>query len=161
MFIAHLPAGYILATFLKDKKSQLFLLIGSIAPDLDLLYFYTIGQRSVVHHSYVTHMPYFWILLSFMGMLITRLQGRNFDGLFLALLSGTILHLFLDSFTGGIHWLAPFSDKELIFFHVPATHSHWTLNFILHWTFWFEIITIVFSVFLFFRRRNITAKKQP
>ncbi|HPF78328.1 MAG TPA: metal-dependent hydrolase [Alphaproteobacteria bacterium] len=154
MFIAHLPAGYILATFLKDKKSQLLLLTGSIAPDFDLIYFYTIGQRAVVHHAYPTHMPYFWILLSLGGILFARLFGKNLDLPFLALLCGAILHLFLDSVTGGIHWLSPFSDKELIFFDVPASFSHWTLNFILHWTFLFEIGIIFFAGFLFFRRRN-------
>lgn len=57
MFVAHLPAGYILSKFWKNKTAQYFLLIGSILPDLDLLYFYTIGQRAVVHHAYPTHSP--------------------------------------------------------------------------------------------------------
>ena len=161
MFIAHLPAGYVLSSFLQRKSARFALLAGSIAPDIDLIYFYTFGQRAVVHHAYATHMPWFWIICCLCGIILARLCKKNMDTLFLAFFGGTMLHLFLDSFTGGIHWLAPLSDTELIFFTVPSVHSHWTLNFILHWTFWLEIIIILIAGILFLRNSRFTTKKKP
>lgn len=61
MFIAHLPAGYILGKAVtksvdtpRNKLLLIFIMIGSIVPDIDLLYFYTLFQRLRIdkHHTF-------------------------------------------------------------------------------------------------------------
>jgi inner membrane protein len=70
MFIAHLPAGYVMARLLarrarlRGRAGVRFLwagAIGAIAPDFDLAYFYLVDGRQHNHHSYVTHYPVIWI----------------------------------------------------------------------------------------------------
>ena len=72
MFLAHMPAGYMASKFLlsqfqldisKTKWLLLLGLLGSIFPDLDMLYFYLIDNRQHGHHSYLTHIPFYWISL--------------------------------------------------------------------------------------------------
>ena len=72
MFIAHLPAGYISSTLLLQRfksspvNAKAFVasgMIGAIAPDLDMFYFYLIDQGRHNHHSYFTHFPLVWIAL--------------------------------------------------------------------------------------------------
>ncbi|MCM0684581.1 hypothetical protein [Akkermansia massiliensis] len=51
MFIAHLPAGYLLAKTIRlrtpgRKAVMTAALLGAIAPDLDLFYFYTLDGAS-------------------------------------------------------------------------------------------------------------------
>jgi len=63
MFIAHLPAGYMLSKGVvalghlrrlgEQTKRRLIAagMIGAIIPDIDLLYFYLIDHRQHGHHS--------------------------------------------------------------------------------------------------------------
>jgi inner membrane protein len=161
MFISHLPAGYIASHLYKEPKTKWAVLIGNILPDIDLLYFYTWGERAVVHHAYPTHMPYFWIMALTLCYGLCRLFKIKSGKSLLACFTGIILHLFLDTVTGGIYWLAPLSDIEARFFDVPAKHSHWTLNFILHWTFWIEIAIILIASILFIRNRFFLTQEKP
>lgn len=155
MFIGHLPAGYILSPLFTDSRAKAALLIGAVLPDIDLFYFYTIGERAAVHHSYATHTPVFWVALIGLWAVIMRFVFKQPMGIpALALLCGTLLHLLLDSITGGVFWLAPFSDAELIFFHVPARYPHWIMNFVFHWTFALELVTCAAASLLFLRRRK-------
>ncbi|MDL2321036.1 hypothetical protein LJC47_01630 [Desulfosarcina sp. OttesenSCG-928-B08] len=74
MFIGHLPASYLVTCALDTKAPDLvpkrlrplavkvFLLAG-IFPDIDLLYFYLIDNRSQHHHLYWTHLPFCWLVL--------------------------------------------------------------------------------------------------
>ena len=69
MFIAHLPAGYLLTRFVVVKRGMAHIpsfqyrtfmalgLIGSLLPDVDMLYFYLIDNRQHLHHGYWTHIP--------------------------------------------------------------------------------------------------------
>ncbi|MBB3992622.1 hypothetical protein GGR95_000241 [Sulfitobacter undariae] len=57
MFIAHVPAAYLLSRSLRDPQAQIALLIGSVAPDLDLTRFYFLDGQSIHHHEYLTHRP--------------------------------------------------------------------------------------------------------
>lgn len=68
IFIAHLPAGYLLAKTifsrtLGARAVMAAALLGSITPDLDLLYFYTLDAQQRHHHSYWTHYPAVWLAL--------------------------------------------------------------------------------------------------
>ena len=59
IFIAHLPAGYLLtktifSRTLGARAVMAAALLGSITPDLDLLYFYTLDARQRHHHSIPT-----------------------------------------------------------------------------------------------------------
>ena len=154
MFIGHLPAGYILSSFFRNKAAQIAILVGSILPDLDLFYFYTIGQRAVVHHMYWTHMPFFWIGICLVLWVILKIFKPEMTLIAAALFVGTILHLALDTIAGGIFWLMPFYDHDLVLVTVPARHSHWLLNFFLHWTFALEILVCLIAGCLLLKRRN-------
>lgn len=68
MFIAHAPAGYLLLRVLSTRlqyRLSLWLtgLFFSVAPDLDLIWFYAFSDRSIPHHQFVTHWPLFWLVL--------------------------------------------------------------------------------------------------
>ena len=165
MFIAHGPAGYLLAkTVYRDRgKNQLILILitvaASLAPDLDLLYFYLIDHRAHNHHSYWPHIPFYWLLIYCLAIgVAVALNAERFLAFASAAFLGVGLHLFLDTITGGIRWIFPFSNKYYAFVDIPAVYSWWVLNFLLHWTFLLEIILVLLACYqikfahsLFFR----------
>lgn len=155
MFIAHLPAGYLLSHTLKDKSARTAIMVGSLIPDIDLLYFYTLSDRAVVHHNYWTHIPSFWLLFMIIVGLLFRILSPGKEKIILALSLGALLHLALDSIAGSIFWLAPFHDKPLTLVQVPALYHPWQLNFILHWTFTVEIIICIIAAFTFLLNRKL------
>lgn len=73
MLVAHVPAAYLLSVRLRDSRLQAAFLIGSVAPDLDMLLFYFRDARSVHHHEYLTHRPILWV-----GMLLLALCLHRF-----------------------------------------------------------------------------------
>ncbi len=148
MFIAHLPAGYLLTRWLQKKlKTQKFLWVGllaSVFPDLDMLYFYLINDRQTLHHHYWTHLPLLWIALWIVMIIVAKiLKNRTLYVLTMIVLTNLALHFALDSIVGGISWLYPFIDYDLSLFTVPATHDFWVWSFVFHWTFLLEIAVIV------------------
>lgn len=159
MFIGHIPAGYILTKIIQKKiKIQycLFIgLIGSIFPDLDMLYFYLIDNRQHLHHSYWTHIPFYWLSIAVIILALLRiLKKKTYLIAAIIFLSNIFLHLFLDTLFGKIAWLFPFTDKAYYLFEVPSVHSFWIYNFIFHWTFLFEIGVITWAIYLFFKDRE-------
>ncbi len=159
MFIGHLPAGYILTDALQKKfnlKKYLWIgLIGSIFPDIDILYFYLIDNRQNLHHSYWTHLPFDWLIISAIAMLaIWLLKRKAYLVAALIFFSNVFLHLLLDTIVGKIEWLYPLTTASYALFEVPATHNFWVYNFLLHWTFLFEIGAILWAVWVFVRNRN-------
>ena len=140
MFIAHIPAGYLLSRSLKcvlNRAERLTVLIGSILPDLDLLLFYFRDGQMVHHHTYLTHRPILWVTVTCAGLLLARFHR---SGRLLAMLGiACLLHLILDSIAGAINWGWPLFDITGPLVIVPATRSHWVLSFLTHWTFAFEI----------------------
>lgn len=153
MFIGHLPAGYLLSRVFSDRATQAAVTVGSILPDIDLLYFYTLGERAVVHHYYWTHIPAFWVVLGAVVWSILRIARLRYHAYVAPLLLGVFLHLCLDSIAGSIFWMYPFSDTALTLVHVPALYDPWYLNFIWHWTFAVEIAVVLFAVYIFVRRQ--------
>ena len=151
MITAHLPASFLITKFCigsKGTKFQLLLgILAGIAPDFDLVYFYTIDNRQHLHHGYFTHIPAYigggLIITILINLLIgkrilTRMQAIVFLNLF--------LHCFLDTIAGGIKWFYPFSEKYIFFFTVPAYLGPSIWNFFLHWTFALEVMIWIVTV---------------
>jgi len=164
MFIAHLPAGFLLTRrFLKTERNNVnyikFLFVGlvaSIAPDFDMAYFYLIDNRQHPHHSYWTHIPIYWIGLyalfvyptyRFFGQLGVRLLS-------LFLICG-LLHMMLDSIASGIKWLYPFNTDYHGIWRIPSLYDWWVANYLFHWTFLLELLIIATAAFTFLRDRRL------
>lgn len=164
MFIAHLPAGYVLTRTIqnKAKKSQYMALglLGSVFPDLDLVYFYLVDQRQTMHHYYWIHIPFYWFLISMGTFLMIYLFKRTQYKLpAFIFFTAIFLHLLLDTVVGNMLWLYPFSESLFAFFEVPAIYDFWVYNFIFHWTFLFEILLILWAACLFFKARTVKIPK--
>lgn len=166
MFIGHLPAGYVANDLLQrtcwrglsaaeKRMTTWVMLIGSLAPDFDLLHFYLGDGRQHNHHTYWPHVPVVWLgigaVLALAGWLLKSRRLLLADA---ALMIAIFLHLVCDTIAGGIAWWYPWSERLVVWFHVPAVHQPWYWNFFLHWTFLFEITVIVWAVLVFVRRRR-------
>ena len=159
MFIGHLPAGYILTETVQEKfKTSRYLLIGLIAsvlPDIDVPYFYFVDHQQNLHHGYWIHIPFYWLIIaSITFFVIWALKKKAYMVAAIIFFSNIFLHLFLDTIVGKIEWLYPFSDKSFAFFEVPAVYDWWVYNFVFHWTFLFEMVVIIWAIFILIRRRN-------
>lgn len=163
MLIAHAPAGYIVnRTFNKARNQNIsflkFGLIFSLWPDLDLIYFYFFDKKATFHHLYFAHLPFALLICLLLVIPFKHLKVfqriKNYYYLFLI---NWFVHLILDTFTGGIAWLYPLSNKVFTLIVVPAVYSHWIISFILHWSFVIEII-IVFIAFSLALRKPLRSK---
>ncbi len=160
MFIAHLPAGYLLARHLARKRPNRKRLVltglgASLLPDLDLFWFYLVDGRQTAHHAYLFHTPLFWISLAAIASVIAWLTAWKAAQPFIrvALLS-VLLHMVLDSVAAEIAWLKPFAPYEVNLVHVPAGHDWWVWNFVLHWTFLLEMGIVAAAALAFWNDRN-------
>lgn len=163
LFIAHLPAGYVISKSLWIKFSsrcqgisqRLFLsagLIGSVAPDFDLFYFYLMDHRANHHHTYFTHYPIVWFALLGLSLLCLRFFSPKKWAILVTLFCvNALVHLLLDSVVGDIWWLMPFVDQPYALFTVPAKFNPWWLSFLLHWSFLCELLIICIAVWLWLR----------
>jgi len=127
MFLAHLPAGYLLSQRISNRFGFGTLiwigLIGSVLPDFDLFYFYLIDGRQHPHHSYWSHIPAFWLIIFCVTILISVFgRHRRLTDISLILFPNIFLHLLLDSVAGGgIKWFYPITEINLALFTVPST----------------------------------------
>ncbi len=115
--------------------------LGAIAPDLDLFYFYLVDHRQTHHHLYWSHFPLLWLTVFCLIYCLHRVWDRKhltFPGLVFC--GSGVVHMLLDSLVGDICWLAPFSYEPFSLFTVPGGYHPWWLNFILHWSFFFEVV---------------------
>ena len=184
MFVAHLPAGYLVTRYYlrsiglyrmgssnigprkmdtQNTVARFYVLFGllcSILPDIDLFYFYLIDHRQHEHHSYWTHIPLFWILLSALLYFGSKaLFNKNIGLICLILLINTQLHMLLDSVAGGIYWLFPFGGEKYRLFVVTARFDWWVWNFFIHWTFLFELLIIIAAMHVFWNDRKSALMK--
>ena len=169
MIIAHAPSGYILGTLISRRISRIPIsakavivagIIGALAPDFDMLYFYLIDNRQTHHHKYLSHWPIIWLTLtaaSTVWLSVAR-QSRVAFLSFVFFLGG-VLHLVLDSFVGDIWWFAPFIDQPYAMFTIPARFKPWWLSFILHWSFTVELVVCTWA-FLLYRKRSHDSSRQ-
>ncbi|MFC1599408.1 metal-dependent hydrolase [Patescibacteria group bacterium] len=167
MFLAHLPAGYILTKKLAKhpkaaQKAATLLGLGlfaSIVPDLDLAWWFLIDKGQHFHHSYWIHIPFYWLIIGLIALAVIKIAKRNELVLPLVVfMAGIFLHLILDTFVGGIKWLYPISDISIIIAHVPAVYDYWVYNFIFHWTFLLEIAIFAWAGIIWLNKWLTTAE---
>jgi hypothetical protein len=168
MLIAHAPAGYLLTrvlsrTLFKDtvepeRQNRLYQLLmfagilGGIFPDFDFIYHIFIDSDRTPHHSYLTHLPMFWLSLWLMLFALGQwLKDRRFFALTTTFCLCAMLHLVLDTLTGVIYWFAPFNRMGLNVFTVADVHVWWVRNYTDHWTFLIEIFIVGVAMILFLR----------
>lgn len=162
MFLAHMPAGYLASKLLvsqfrldspKTKCLLLLGLLGSIFPDLDMFYFYLVDNRQHSHHSYWTHIPFYWISLLAVSYAVAALYKSRFLVAAATVFIGCILlHLSLDTFAGGgIKWLYPIQNSYINIFSIPSRHGYWLWNYFLHWTALVELTIISFAAITFWK----------
>lgn len=149
MFIAHLPAGYLLARRMGRGHPQRTALIAtglvaSILPDTDLLWFHLVDQRQTPHHAYMFHWPLFWVAGAALAWGGARLlKWRSVEPFIWVALAAVLLHMALDSVAAEIGWFRPFSDHGLNLVQVPARYDWWVWSFVLHWTFLAELAIVL------------------
>ncbi len=168
MFIAHIPSGYIMSKYILDRArhipvaaTALFMagIIGAVAPDFDMIYFYLIDHRQTNHHRYISHWPILWLSLVVVSYLLLRYTKRQREAFLAMTFSlGGMLHLILDSFAGVIWWFAPFLDRPYTILSVVARTQPWWLNFILHGSFVLELLICVWALILY---RNSSSRVLP
>jgi inner membrane protein len=149
MFVAHIPAGYLLSRYLsrghEDRKALILTgVVASVLPDTDLLWFYLVDNRQTVHHAYVFHWPLFWVACAASAWAVARIMNwtRLYPFIRVAL-ACLLLHMVLDSIAAEILWLKPFADLEVNLVKVPARYGWWVWNFVLHWTFLLELAIVL------------------
>lgn len=152
MFVAHLPSGYLVFRALprawRTRVALAGALIGSVLPDLDLVYFYLVDERRHAHHTYWSHIPFYWLVIALMGIPVVGVVRRSWLPAASALLAGVLAHLLLDTVAGGIFWLHPIRDVEVVLVHVPPRYSWWVWSFVLHWSFALELVVIAGAALL-------------
>lgn len=155
MFIGHLPAAYLaLKPFQRHLPPMAFgaALVGSVLPDVDMLWFYLVDDRAHHHHAYLTHRPVLWMQLWLLGMLLRRFAPRL--GIIMAMLAtGALIHMLLDSIAGAIHWGWPVAGAPITLVEVQPTHDHWIKSFLSHWTFKVEIAICLLAALVWWRSR--------
>ncbi len=139
MFIAHMPAGYLLGAAIAQRwpavqfrAAWLALLLGSIAPDIDLLYFYGLSDRSINHHAYPTHVPIVCLIVSVTVALCLWRAPQRWRIVWTLFCTGWLLHLVLDTVAGRIWWLWPWVTTPFVLIEVPRRFELWWLNFLTH-----------------------------
>jgi inner membrane protein len=152
---AHLPSGYVLARVLPPAIPALMpvALLGAVAPDFDMIWFYFVDDRAIHHHRYWVHIPVFWAAVAVVALPLAWWAGwlRTACVFFAAVL----MHLVLDTISGGIMWEAPASDHLFALVEVPAAYSHWVISFMLHWSFLAEVVVWLVAITLWLRQRRL------
>ena len=157
MLIAHLPAGYLVTkavikrlrfdSIIEAKYLWMLGVLFSIVPDLDLFYFY-LFDSSVHHHKLFPHLPIFWLgafMLFFALAFSIKSRALYYAGLVCGI--NVLVHLLLDTFVGFVWWLYPAIDKPYYLVLIPNNYGHWIINFILHWSFVFELIIVGSAIY--------------
>lgn len=150
MFIGHLPGGYLAARALWRKGQKHLIiatLIGSVLPDIDMLWFYFVDHGSTHHHTYITHRPAVWAAIALIGLALRK-------PVITAVGLGGLVHMALDSIVGAIAWGWPFTNASAPLVVVPATHENWILSFLTHPTFLVEIALFASALTLYLRTRH-------
>ncbi|HMA12457.1 MAG TPA: metal-dependent hydrolase [Steroidobacteraceae bacterium] len=155
MFLAHLPAGYLVSRALVRGGEQPGVkwalaagMAGGVFPDLDLLYLHLVDATPQHHHTYWTHLPVAWLGLSTLAWIAARKRSAAFRLALAAFLLAWLSHLLLDTVTGDIWWLYPLVDTPYSLVTVEARYQPWWMNFLLHWSMALEFAIIGLAVWL-------------
>ncbi len=158
MFISHLPSAYLISKSAPVRLTPaacFAFLIGSVLPDLDIVYFYLIDARQQHHHDYLTHRPILWLVLCIVALTLRHFRHSRTMA---AIGAGVLLHLLLDSICGKIAWLWPLSDWAEPLVVVPATHDFWVMSFLTHWTFKVEVVITLIATISYIRSTKNPAR---
>jgi inner membrane protein len=129
-------------------------MVGAIAPDLDLLYFYLIDHRAHNHHSYWTHYPSVWLGLLLIALVLRYpMRWPRLGSMAVIFSLNGLIHMVLDSVAGYIHWLAPFEYKAYGWVTLSSPYQIWWLNFVFHWTFLIELSLMTWAILVW--RRHV------
>lgn len=159
MTFAHIPAGYITCRLLAEacgpriRSEKAYLswgLFGAVAPDLDYLYLAVTGNLQVNHHLCFTHFLLVWVAL-FMASSVWMYRDRTGQPPLSAFMFslGGLVHIFLDTISGRVFWLAPFSyetfsgDNLLFSIATEFAQTH------RHWGYGVELLIIIWAAILF------------
>lgn len=154
MLIAHLPAGYILGRSARlNGRVLAAVLVASVLPDIDMLWFHLVDGGRVHHHQYWPHVPAFWLLIALISLPVISAFRRPLLIPAALCFAAIGLHLLLDTFVGDIMWGWPFNDRFYRIATVSATHKHWILSFMFHWSFLIELLICACATALYFRKR--------
>lgn len=165
MFIAHLPAGYLLGKAasrhlnLKTKQLIVWASVGSILPDADMFYFYLLDNQSTHHRHYLSHWPITWITLLAFSVILSRWRPR-LGVTSLGLSIGGLSHMVLDTLAAPILWLAPFSKLQVELVKIPAIYENYIWSFVLHWTFAIEILICSIAIVIFWANKTPKHQRQ-
>jgi hypothetical protein len=164
MIFGHLPAGFICSKLLYARLGtgvidyRRFLvsgMAGSVAPDLDLVYFFLFDHRQHHHHTYWSHYPLVWLALLLISLIWLYAQRGRMLAILMATFSlNGLIHMVLDTLVGDIIWLAPFDKSLFSLFIVPAKYSAWWFNFLLHWSVLLEVSVVAGGLYLWRKSRN-------
>ena len=150
MLTAHLPSGYILGRTHPALGLMPIAILGAIAPDFDMIFFYFVDHGAIHHHYYWVHIPFFWLCIAAFTLPLLAWKGHLRAGL--VFFAAILMHLILDTIGGGIAWAIPFDNRLIEWVTVPATQSHWILSFLLHWTFAMELVIWAIAATLLWRQ---------
>lgn len=157
MITAHLPSGYVLGRLLPARPGVMAAaLIGSVFPDLDLIWFYLIDDRAIHHHHYWVHAPGLWLGLAAPLLPLCYWYARRWLPALAAFFAAILMHICLDGIAGGTMWFWPLTDRLYTMTTVPATQSHWLLSFLFHWTMLLELAVWGAALALW-----LTPRRQP
>ena len=130
-------------------------LMCSILPDFDLLWFYFVDDGHIHHHRYLVHVPAFWGVVA--AVLLPMVWRTRFRVVTLLGLAAIFLYLVLDTVAGGIMWLYPFDRTLYHLVMVPPTRFHFMISFMLHWSFLLEVGIWMMAAWLFTAQRRARA----
>ncbi|RJT38484.1 metal-dependent hydrolase [Mesorhizobium waimense] len=150
MLFAHLPSGYILGRFAQRRWRMtsgimIAAMIGSVIPDIDMLYFHLVDGRRTHHHAYITHWPLFWAATGIFSLSLARWLGWPYLPLIGVFFAGTMLHMVLDTVASPIRWLMPF-DCHAFELVTVAAYGNWVVSFVL--TFALELLICAWALCL-------------
>ena len=124
-------------------------LLGSVAPDFNPFFFWLFDIEQDNHLNF-SHYPSFWLLLliaSAFWFVIDR-RSQNPVSVFMLSISGFI-HMMLDTVSGRIYWLAPFSYRPFSIGELVENANPWLVNRFPGWIYGVELLILIWAVSLF------------
>lgn len=165
MIFAHLPAGYLLSRVIQKKlNTSRFLwlgLVGSVLPDLDILYYIFSGKRWLSHREFWMHIPIYWVGITLVVFLaLALLRKKDWYPAAVIFFAGVFSHFILDTVIGGIQSLYPITRVGYYLTIVPARGGFWLWSFVLHWTFLLELAIILAAAYVLIKdlRSRLSSK---
>ena len=113
-----------------------------------MIWFYLVDRGQTHHHRFWPHIPLVWAGIAALTLPLIATIARRWLAPAAAFFGAVMMHLVLDTVSGGILWLWPFSDRLYMLVSVPATRSHWVLSFLTHWTMLAELLIILTAALL-------------